>query len=423
MKRVSTWIVGFVCAALGGVAVFAALESPSSGRENATPPKLNVQTSPVNREARVVGSYAPVIKRAAPSVVNIDSTRTVHMRRLPMMPFFDDPTFRQFMPEEQNPQSPQPNRPNRGRNNRDNTMTERSLGSGVIVSADGYVLTANHVVEGADPDGVKVAFANGGREYTAKIVGTDPPTDVAVLKIDAKDLPVITLADSDQLEVGDVVLAIGNPFAVGQTVTSGIVSGIGRTSLGIIREGYENFIQTDAAINQGNSGGALIDADGRLIGINTAIFSPSGGNAGVGFAVPINLARSVMDRLVKYGKVTRGYLGIGLQVEITSDLAEAFNLPDQTGAMVASVAPNTPAAKAGLQRGDVIRELDGILAIAHRLAIDFLNHIALAQPDRRGFGRVRVCVHVGHHRTWHVSGDLQLPARGCIEIAHLNTVE
>jgi serine protease Do len=362
MRKISKSMLGFMSVLLGGLAVLAGLQTRVLGRDTgASLPHLNIQGAPVNREARAVTSYAPIIKRAAPSVVNIYSTRTVRMRRLPMMPFFDDPMFRQFVPEDAYPNNP--GRPNRGGRNRQNdntvTRTERSLGSGVIVSTDGYILTANHVVEGADPDGVKVALASGGKEFTARIVGTDPPTDVAVLKIDAKDLSAITLADSDLLEVGDVVLAIGNPFGVGQTVTTGIVSGIGRTSLGIIREGYENFIQTDAAINQGNSGGALIDAEGRLIGINTAIFSPNGGSAGVGFAVPVNLARMVMERLVKFGKVTRGYLGIGLQPEITPDLAESFNLPDESGAMVASVTANTPAAKAGLQRGDVIREVDG----------------------------------------------------------------
>jgi serine protease Do len=227
----------------------------------------------------------------------------------------------------------------------------------VIISPDGYILTANHVVDGADE--VKVALATGGKEYTAKIVGTDPPTDVAVLKISAEDLPAITMADSDKLEVGDVVLAIGNPFRVGQTVTQGIISALGRSSLALNR--YEDFIQTDAAINPGNSGGALVDAEGRLVGINTAIFSPmgrQGGNVGIGFAVPANLARGVMERLMKDGKVTRGFLGI-LPQDVTPDLMEEFKLPDQAGALVGSVSPETPAEQAGLENGDVIREVDG----------------------------------------------------------------
>jgi serine protease Do len=343
MRPISKTVVGVVCAALGGLALFAAVHFTAWGRETETLPKFNLQDSPISRETRGVSSYAPIIKRAAPSVVNIYSTRTIRQR--PMMnPFFNDPFFRRFFGPE----------PDEG-NQRPRRLKTQSLGSGVIVSADGYILTANHVVEGADD--IKVALDSGGKEYTAKVIGADPPTDVAVLKISAKDLPVITIADSDKLEVGDVVLAIGNPFALNQTVTMGIVSALGRTALGITD--YENFIQTDAAINPGNSGGALVDVEGRLVGINTAIFSRSGGYQGVGFAVPVNLARSVMERLIKYGKVTRGYLGISLQPEITEDLMQEFKLPDQSGAMVAGVSPNTPAAAAGLASGDVIRAVDG----------------------------------------------------------------
>jgi serine protease Do len=373
MKRVSMSVCGFASALVSGVAVFGVLQFKSLGREtNNVPPRFNIQDAPVNREARTVTSYSPIIKRAAPSVVNIYSTRTVKVRRQPMLPFLEDPMFRQFFGDQfDRQQSPNLN-PNPGRRGpRGNgsggsspegqslTRKEQSLGSGVIVSPEGYVLTANHVVEGADPNGVKVSLAAGGKEYTAKIIGTDPQTDVAVLKIDAQNVSAIAIADSDQLEVGDIVMAIGNPFGVGQTVTMGMVSALGRTSLDIIPGGYENFIQTDASINQGNSGGALIDAEGRLVGINTAIFSPSGGNAGIGFAVPVNLARSVMERLISSGTVTRGYLGLGLQPEITSKIAQQFNLPDQSGAMVTEVMPDTPAAKAGLQSGDVVRELNG----------------------------------------------------------------
>jgi serine protease Do len=211
-------------------------------------------------------------------------------------------------------------------------------------------------VEGADT--VKVALSDGEREIEAKVIGTDPPTDVAVLKIDAKKpLPAIALADSDKLEVGDMVLAIGNPFAVGQTVTLGIISALQRGGFGI--SGYEDFIQTDAAINPGNSGGALIDVEGRLVGINTAILSHSGGFQGVGFAVPINMARFVMDRLISTGKVARGFLGIDIQ-PLTAGLAKVFNLPDESsGVLVGGVTPNSGAAKAGLQEGDVIVELNG----------------------------------------------------------------
>jgi serine protease Do len=341
MRRFSKRMIGLVTAALGGLAVFAVLQFTSLGRE--TPmPRFIIQDSPINRDAHGVTSYAPIIKRAAPSVVNIYSTRTIRERSMNPLP--DDPFFRHFFGPDRDP---------RGR--RPRALKTQGLGSGVIVSSDGYILTANHVVEGADE--VKVALAAGGKEFTAKVIGADPPTDVAVLKIAANDLPAITIADSDKLEVGDVVLAIGNPFNVGQTVTMGIVSALGRSSLEINQ--YENFIQTDAAINPGNSGGALVDAEGRLIGINTAIYSETGAYQGVGFAVPINLARSVMERLIKFGKVTRGYLGVSLQMEITSDLMQEFSLPDQSGAMVGGVSPNTPASSAGIQSGDVIRELDG----------------------------------------------------------------
>jgi len=342
MKRISKPMLGVLSAVLGGVAVVAALQFPLLGRETPPAPQFNVQSAPISREARGVTSYAPIIKKAAPSVVNIYSKRTV--REHPMMdPFPDDPFFRRFF-------GPDFERKNR----RMRPHKEQSLGSGVIVSPDGYILTANHVVEGADD--VKVALATGGKEFTARIVGTDRPTDVAVLKVDAKDLPAITIADSDKLEVGDVVLAIGNPFDVGQTVTMGIVSALSRGGFGI--NGYEDFIQTDAAINPGNSGGALVDVEGRLIGINTAIVSESGSYQGVGFAVPINMARRVMERIISGGKITRGYLGVFPQ-DVNPGLAKAFNLADQSGALVGDVVPNTPAEKAGIKTGDVIVEFNG----------------------------------------------------------------
>ena len=320
----------------------------SWGRE--TGPAIKVETTPVNRDVKLGASFAPVVKKTAPSVVNIYSTQTIHFRTRPFRnPFSDDPFFRQFFGEQ--PGS------NEGR---EFTRKAQSLGSGVIVSPDGYILTANHVVEGADE--VKVAIADGKKEFTAKVVGADPPTDVAVLKIDAKDLPAITLGDSDQLEVGDIVLAIGNPFRVGQTVTMGIVSALGRNNFlpgGQIINQYEDFIQTDAAINPGNSGGALVDAEGRLVGINTAIIpNNNGGNQGIGFAVPINLARHSMERLISGGKVTRGFLGVGLQ-DVDANLAKSFNLPGQNGALVNDVSSNTPAKKAGIKSGDVIVEFNG----------------------------------------------------------------
>src|SRR6478736_653979 len=292
-------------------------------------PKLSVSDREVDRSARGV-SYANVIKRVTPSVVTIEATRTVQMRQF-HHPFMDDPAFRRFFgPEGSGAQD--------SRNQR-----QESMGSGIIVTEDGYLLTNNHVVEGADEDGIKIVMTDGKTRYSAKVVGRDPRTDVAVLKIDtAKKLPALTLADSDKLEVGDVVLAVGNPFGMGQSVSSGIVSALGR-GFGILgRQGYEDFIQTDASINQGNSGGALVDIEGRLIGINQSIASPSGANAGVGFAVPVNLARSIMEQLITDGKVARGYLGVSLQM-VTPELAESFKLPDTAGALVGGVQPNTPA--------------------------------------------------------------------------------
>jgi serine protease Do len=333
---------------LAVVAVLAAavLLASSSKRTFASAPKVTVQDTPLARDTRLAARFSPVVKRAAPSVVNIYSTKTVRERAV-RLPFFDDPFFRHFFGDDFDTARPPGKR------------LEQSLGSGVIVSPDGYILSNNHVVEGADE--IRVSLANGNKtEHTAKVVGTDPQTDIAVLKIDAKDLPAITLADSDRLEVGDVVLAIGNPFGVGQTVTMGIVSAVGRSGFGVLGPGgYEDFIQTDASINPGNSGGALVDAEGRLVGINTFIISRSGGSAGVGFAVPVNLARFAMDRLVKDGKVTRGYLGAFLQPEITADLAREFKLPNQEGAMIAEVIAKSPAETAGLKDGDVVIEFNG----------------------------------------------------------------
>lgn len=327
-------VVGFAC-----LAVLA-----SEAKEA---PKLSVSETEVDRSARGV-SYANVIKRVTPSVVTIESTRTIKVRQF-RHPFLDDPMLRRYFGE-----------PSDSGDGRSRKMTQESLGSGVIVTEDGYIITNNHVVDGADEDGVKIAMPDGKTRYDAKVIGKDPRTDVAILKVEAgKKLPALTLADSDKLEVGDVVLAVGNPFGIGQSVSSGIISALSR-GFGILgRQGYEDFIQTDASINQGNSGGALVDAEGRLIGINQSIASPSGANAGVGFAVPINLARSVMVRLIADGKIIRGYLGVNLQ-PLTPELAEAFKLGgDTTGALIGGVQPGTPAAKAGMQEGDIIVELNG----------------------------------------------------------------
>lgn len=324
-----------------GLACLAAL----AGMAKETP-KLSVSDREVDRSARGV-SYANVIKRVTPSVVTIEASHTIKVRQF-RHPFMDDPAFRRFFGQDFD-----------SGDDGSRKMKQESLGSGVIVTEDGYLLTNNHVIEDADEDGVKIVMPDGKTKYSAKVVGRDPRTDVAVLKIDApQKLPALTMANSDKLEVGDVVLAVGNPFGMGQSVSSGIISALGR-GFGILgREGYEDFIQTDASINKGNSGGALVDAEGRLIGINQSIASPSGANAGVGFAVPVNLARSVMERLVVDGKITRGYLGVSLQ-SVTPELADAFKLSDTTGALIGGVQPGTPAAKAGMQGGDVIVEFNG----------------------------------------------------------------
>jgi len=319
-------------------------------------PKLHLQESPLPRDGTFTTSFAPIIKKAAPSVVNIFTTKNIKESADPrLLPFFNDPMFRRFFgggddEDEENPQPQQ--RPRGGRHPRN--RQEQSLGSGVIVTDDGYILTNSHVVEGADE--VKVVLASG-REYAAKVIGTDPPSDSAVIKIeDGKGFPAITIANSDDLQVGDVTLAIGNPFGIGQTVTMGIIIATGRGELGIAD--YEDWIQTDASINPGNSGGALIDAQGRLIGLNSAILSGTGGNMGVGFAVPVNMARNVMERLVRDGKVVRGYLGVMPQ-PVTPEVSEFFKLGERSGALVAEVVEGGPAAAAGIKNGDVITEFNG----------------------------------------------------------------
>jgi serine protease Do len=354
MQLFSKPFVRIFSAALGALLVVAAFRLTLWANDAA--PNITVSSTPINRDPKLGTSYAPIVKKAAPSVVNIYSTRFIKER--PMQnPMLNDPFFRQFF----GGQAPQEDQPRSHR--------QEGLGSGVIVSPDGYILTANHVVNGADE--IKVAIAGEkNKEYTAKVIGTDPRTDVAVLKIDATGLSAITLADSDQLEIGDVVLAIGNPFGIGQTVTMGIISGLGRHGYGINgANGYEDFIQTDAAINPGNSGGALVDAEGRLVGINTWIATRSGGSEGVGFAVPVNMARRSMERLIIGGTVTRGYLGI-LPQDITPGLAEQFNLTTQDGALVGDVVPGTPAEKAGIKPGDVILALNGKdVSDAHELTL------------------------------------------------------
>jgi Do/DeqQ family serine protease len=306
----------------------------------AAPVRLEVNESPVTRDGKFTTSFAPVVKRVAPSVVKVSVTAKARLTDLSGRGM---PDLRRFFGEGED--GPDSSRQFRAPN-------QHGVGSGVIVTKDGYILTNNHVVESADD--IKVAL-NDGRDFSAKVIGRDPQTDIAVLKIDAHDLPFLPIADSDKIEVGDVVLAVGNPFGIGQTVTTGIISAKGRATLGL---DYEDFIQTDAAINPGNSGGALVDTDGRLIGINTAILSRSGGNQGIGFAVPTNLARWVMDGIVQNGHVERGFLGVNIQ-DLTPDLAKEFKLAQANGALVSEVTPQSPADKAGLKSGDVIVEFNG----------------------------------------------------------------
>jgi serine protease Do len=331
---------------VGGGTILFERDAFAKDRATPAPVRLVVDQAPVQRDQQMVTSFASVVKNVSPSVVKVYTTlKPGRDNNSPSNPFFDDPMFRRFFGDQFNP------------GNRRNMPAPRQqgLGSGVIVTKDGYILTNSHVVENADE--VKVQMGEAGEEFTAKVVGTDPKTDIAVLKIDAKDrsLPALTVADSEQIEVGDVVLAVGNPFGIGQTVTMGIVSATGRATLGME---YEDFIQTDAAINPGNSGGALVDAHGRLVGINTAILSRTGGNQGIGFAVPMNLARYVMENLIEHGRVIRGYMGVNIQ-NITPALAEKFGLESSEGALVAEVTKGSPAEKAGLQNGDVIVELNG----------------------------------------------------------------
>ncbi|TDR53806.1 serine protease DegS [Halomonas ventosae] len=312
------------------------------------------QAEPLTRR-QGPASYAQAVERAAPAVVNIYSTRVVEREEHPLM---SDPFFRQFFGDEL---------PSRQR-------MLSSLGSGVIVSDDGYVLTNHHVIRGADQ--IQVALRDG-RETLAEVIGTDPESDLAVLRIDLDSLPVIELTDTTRVAIGDVSLAIGNPFGVGQTVTMGIISATGRSHLGL--NAYEDFIQTDAAINPGNSGGALVNAEGALVGINTAIFSRSGGSQGIGFAIPANLARNILEELVTRGRVIRGWMGIEAQ-ELNQELAASFGLQTPAGVIIAGVVPDGPADRAGLQPGDVLLEVDGQPVLDPRRT---MSDIAAVAPGTR----------------------------------------
>ncbi len=336
-------------AVLAGTALAFTGSPTDSSKAKATTVNLSLDERPVSRDTMGRASFSPVIKKVSQGVVKVSVTFKSDNAS---MSGGQDSMRRFFGEQDQQP----PLQPGQGQGRSPkrnfNMPKQEAVGSGVVVTKDGYILTNNHVVENADE--VKVALQDG-REFTAKVVGRDPKTDVAVIKIEAKDLPTVSMANSDQVEVGDVVLAIGNPFGIGQTVTTGIVSAKDRGDMGL---DYEDFIQTDAAINPGNSGGALVDADGRLIGINTAILSRTGGNQGIGFAIPINMARDVMASLVKDGRVTRGYLGIHMQ-DLTPVLAKEFNFKDKTaGVLVSDVTESSPAEMAGVKSGDLITEFN-----------------------------------------------------------------
>ena len=299
-------------------------------------------------------SYHLAAKRAMSSVVNISATRSSNNGN----PLLNDPFFKRFFGEQAKPRSERPS----------------SSGSGVIMSAQGHILTNNHVIQGAGA--IEVALADG-RQATAKVIGTDPDTDLAVLQIDLKDLPAITLGHSEEANVGDVVLAIGNPFGVGQTVTMGIISALGRNSVGI--NTYENFIQTDAAVNPGNSGGALVDANGNLLGINSAIYSQNGGSLGIGFAIPVSTIKMVMEAIITDGQVVRGYLGISPE-DITTEMAESFNIEQTKGSIVAAVVRGGPADQAGVKPGDICVAIDGK---AFQNSREMMNQIAQLKPNSK----------------------------------------
>jgi serine protease DegQ len=313
---------------------------------------VTTREAQVEAPLRRMASFSDAAKKAMPTVVNIYTSKDINV---PRYPFMDDPVFRHFFGDQFDAQK----------------RRSSSLGSGVLVSAKGYILTNHHVVEAADE--IEVALADT-RRAKASIVGTDPETDIAVLKIDLGNLPVITFAQSDQARVGDIVLAIGNPFGVGQTVTFGIISALGR-HMGIST--FEDSIQTDAAINPGNSGGALVDINGSLLGVNNAIYSPSGGSQGIGFAIPSRLAKQVMEQIIETGVVTRGWVGIGVQ-DITPELAESLKLPKVNGALISEVVNGSPADKAGLKPGDIL------VGVENKAVTDYASTLTLIAALKPG---------------------------------------
>ncbi len=337
-----------------GVLFVVALFKPDLLRWQAQPHSLTIQQATQSAPAVLAPaeSFAPAAQKVIPAVVNVFTQQKV---RTPTHPALEDPIFRYFFGDRLD------SRPREVSN----------LGSGVIVSANGYILTNHHVVDAADE--IQVALADG-QTLPARVIGADPETDLAVLKIDADKLPAITFAQSDSLKVGDWVLAVGNPFGVGQTVTAGIVSALGRTHLGI--NTFENFIQTDAAINPGNSGGALVDAAGNLVGVNSAIYSRTGGSQGIGFAIPVSIARQVMEQIIKSGSVTRGWVGVEVQ-DLTPELAESFSLKNTEGALIAGVLKGGPADSGGIRPGDILLAVNGSKVTD---SASLLNLIAALKP-------------------------------------------
>src|SRR5437016_1602656 len=333
VTRYPMWIIAALLLCIGSMAGGALVGASVMQAGHAPEAAVAAAAPPVREAANMPGTFAPVVKAVLPAVVNISSTRVVRASELRQ----DNP-FGDLFPGFRPPQGPQ---------------RQQGEGSGVIISSDGYIVTNNHVVDGATE---LVVSMSDKREMKARVIGTDAKTDVALVKVDARDLPHAVLGNSANVEVGDIALAIGNPFGLGQTVTMGIISATGRGGLGI--EDYEDFIQTDASINPGNSGGALVNTRGELIGINTAILSRSGGNQGVGFAVPVDLVRHVMTQLKENGTVTRARLGVYFQ-ELTPKLASALGVKANTGAVVTDVVPDSPASKSGLKKEDVIVALNG----------------------------------------------------------------
>jgi serine protease DegQ len=331
--------------------------------EKKTPILIKQVEAPVQITASPVSSYRNAVQKAMPAVVNIYTSKKAAVN--PHQKYLNDPLFRHFFGDQFDEEP--------------DSQLENSLGSGVIISEDGLIITNHHVIASADE--IEIALSDG-RKLSAKIVGTDPETDLALIKVNAKSLPAITFASADKLNIGDVVLAIGNPFGVGQTVTQGIVSALGRNHLGI--NTFENFIQTDASINPGNSGGALIDSNGDLVGINSAIYSRDGGSMGIGFAIPISIAQQVIEQISSNGNVTRGWIGIEAQ-DLTPELAESFKLNSNQGTLIAGVLRNSPADKAGLKPGDIL------LAIDNKPVFDsgsMLNLIASLKPNQNSMVKV-----------------------------------